>query len=242
MFVFITNYLEPVACLLYLVALLLNCNGGKRTQVFPLIGHYLVATVLLTIGCFQMAPTDNNLWIYDVVSVLTSVCVGAYFYTVLQAPAKKRTVLVLMLLSLAYATIRNLGLNGPRLFDSVGYSLTSVSVVVYVFLYFHQLLKNVSEANILREFDFWLASGYLLYYVGSFVIFVSYYYLTKRLMENDTSLGDPSLRSARRLLTALWGLHNVLLFIGAITLLTSSVWVSYRRKSASLSPPRFSSY
>ena len=35
-------------------------------------------------------------------------------------------------------------------------------------------------------------------------------------------------------LTNLWGLHNCLLFLGALSLLTGSLWITYRRKSALL--------
>ena len=149
---------------------------------------------------------------------------GIYFYRLLQAPQKKKTVVLFTIFYLVYALIRNFTLTQVRLFDSMGYSIVSASIATYVFMYFHQLLKNVTGASILAEFNFWLASVYLIYFVGSFIIFVSYGYLTNKILSTYT-------KQETHLLTALWGLHNILLFISAISLLTGCLWLTYRKKS-----------
>ena len=242
MFAFFVNYLEPLACLFYLAAVLLNYTQSRQIRLLLLALFYFVSSVLFTIGSFLVKEKVSNIWTYDLVAFFAAVCIGVYFYFLLNTRAKKRTVVVLVSTYLLYVLTRQLTLQGPRLFDSIGYALLSASVVTYVFMYFHQVLKNVTELNILREFNFWLASGYIIYFAGSFIIFVTYFYLTKQLMESDTVLNAPSVRADTHLLTALWGLHNVLLFVGAISLLLSSLWVNYRRKSTSLSSPHFSSY
>ncbi|QEC57053.1 hypothetical protein [Flavisolibacter ginsenosidimutans] len=224
MYRFVVNFLEPVACLVYLLALLLNFIRNKGPFSLALSGYYLVASVLLTMGCLGVGHTDNNIWVYDSVALLTAVSIGAYFYNLLQARSKKITVLLLIAAYVAYAIVRNFTLQGPRLFDSLGYAMVSASVTVYVFMYFHHVLNNVTDTSIFREFNFWLSSGYLLYFLGSSIIFISYYYFTKKYLVTQS-------HSDAELLTALWGLHNVLLFVGALSLLTGSLWVTYRRKS-----------
>lgn len=237
------NYLEPLACLLYMLAVLVQYRRSPQRLLLPLLFLYLAATILLTIGCLNVGHKgNNNIWVYDLVALASAGCISAYFYQVLNTSGKKRTVIAFAMVYLVYIIVRQFTLQGPRLFDSIGYSLLSAAVVTYLFMYFHQVLKNVAEGNILREFNFWLAAGYLVYYVGSFIIFVTYFYLTKRVYEPNVDLDTPGVKADRDLLTALWGLHNVLLFVGAISLLLSSLWVNYRRKSISLSSPRFSSY
>ena len=222
---FITNYLEPFACFVYLVALLIYYRKQKQAGVSSLLGYYILSAVLLSFGAFSVGKTKaGNIWVYDLVLLFTALLIGLYFYHILQSRAKKRTVIALTVAFLAYAIYRHLSVAELRLFDSIGYSIVSASVVIYVFMYFHQLLKNVTETSLLREFNFWVASSYLLYYVGSFIIFLSYYYFTNRLFANYS-------RKDQELLTALWGLHNVLLFAGALSLLIGSLWVVYPRKS-----------
>lgn len=225
MIALITNYLEPIACLLYFIALVINYRIKKSTGLHILFVYYLFAILLLTAGAFRIgAKNNNNIWVYDLLLLFTSVLIGIYFYRLFRASAKKKIVLVLIGIYIIYAIIRNLTIAEIRLFDSLGYSLVSASVTVYVFMYFHQVLKNVTGVNILKEFDFWLASGYLFYFAGSFIIFVSYYYFTTKILATYTE-------EERDLLTALWGLHNVLLFISASSLLIGSLWLAYRRKS-----------
>ena len=225
MFFFLTYALEPVALLLYFWAAWVYRKNTKLPSAKWLAVYYLISTLLQAYSILQSKLFGNgNNWLYDAAGVLTAVFIGRYFHRLLIAPQKKKTVVALVILYLVYALTRQVTMEGQRLFDSLGYAILSASVTVYVFMYFHQVLKNVAETNILHEFNFWLASSYLLYYVGCFVIFVSYFFLTAKLLQNFTVEG-------RNLLMALWGLHNVLLFVAAISLLIGSLCVVYRRRS-----------
>jgi hypothetical protein len=189
--------------------------------------YYVLTTILHSYIAITSALkiSKGNIWLYEIVAFTTVVCLGYHFHQLLEGKKKKRVVLVLTGVYLTYAIVRQFTLEGQRLFDSIGYSLLSASVATYVFMYFHQVLKNVTEVSILKDFNFWLSSSYLLYFVGSFIIFVNYYSLTNQILKTYTS-------EERQLLMALWGLHNVLLFLGALSLLTGSLWITYRRKLA----------
>ena len=227
MYKFVKNLLEPTACFIYLVACFLQYKSRKEKAVKTLVWYYVIATLVLLASALAVKfKLFQTVFLYDIMGVITSLFVGGYFYHLLPNAAKKRAALCLIGLYLVYAVIRNITLDGQRLFDSLGYAILSASIAVYVFMYFHQLLKNVSEANVLKEFNFWLAAGYLFYYVGSSFIFISYYYFTVKILDTYT-------KQERALLSALWGLHNVLLFISALSLLIGCLWINFRRKSAS---------
>jgi hypothetical protein len=226
LFSFVTNYLEPVALLIYFIATYIYFKRKKTAAAKTLITYYLTVTLLQLYASYVVKFIQlSNIWVYDLVAFLTAAFIGYYFYQLLLSSAKKKTVLLLMGVYLAYAVYRQASLEGQRLFDSMGYAILSASIAIYVFMYFHQVLKNVTEISILKEFNFWLSSSYLLYYIGNFFVFVSYYYLTTKVINTLT-------KPQMDLLTALWGLHNVLLFLGALSLLTGSLWITYRKKSA----------
>lgn len=228
MFTFFTKFLQPIAFLFYLIGFFVYRRHQTKRDTQALYVYYIVTTMLHTyIGidaAFQLTET-GNIWLYEIGALLTVLFIGYHFYRLLTGKNKKSTVLFLMLVYVLFAIVRQFTLQGQRLFDSIGYSLLSASVATYVFMYFHQLLKNVSEVSILKDFNFWLSSSYLLYFVGSFIIFINFYNLTNKIIKTNASEG-------RDLVVALWGLHNVLLFLGALLLLTGSLWISYRRKSA----------
>ena len=224
MFSFITNYLEPFAFLVYFIALLIHYKDNKTIDIKLLVIYYMLLTALQLWGSLEVKLFNvTNIWMYDLAAFFTSIFLGIYFYRLFPVPTKQKTVIVLTGIYIAYVVLRELTLTSMRLFDSIGYAIISASLAIYVFMYYGQILRNVSAKNILNEFNFWLASGYLFYYVGCFFIFVSYYYFTTKYLANQS-------RQVIKLLTALWGVHNVLLFISALSLLIGTVWINSRKK------------
>lgn len=224
LFSFITNYLEPLCFLIYFLALWLHYRKNKLRAVKQLSIYYLIITLLQSYGTWEVKYLRiGNIWVYDTVAILSAVFISNYFYRTLQSPGKRKAVLTLLCIYLIYAIIRQTTIDGRRLFDSFGYAILSASIAVYVFMYFHQVLQKVTEVSILKDFNFWLASGYLVYFVGCFIIFVTYYYFTTQVIATLT-------KEEKALLTALWGLHNALLFLSALSLLIGSLWISYRKK------------
>lgn len=228
MYNFYTKFLQPLAFLLYFLGFFIHRRRQSTKAFEPLYVYYGLTTVLhLYIAievAFKLIKT-SNIWLYDISALLTMLFISFHFFRLLGGKKKKQVVIGLTSLYVAYAIVRQFTFQPPRLFDSIGYSLLSASVAAYVFMYFHQVLKNVTEVSILKDFNFWLSSSYLLYFVGSFIIFVNYHSLTSQIIKSYTS-------EERALVTALWGMHNVLLFLGALSLLTGSLWISYRRKLA----------
>ena len=192
-----------------------------------LAGYYLVAA-LLQLGASMVViwKTKTNIWMYETVALLTAVFISHHFYRALQSARKKKVVIALLGIYLIYAVVRQLTIEGVRMFDSFGYSIISASIAVYVFMYFHQVLQKVTKVSILKYLNFLLASGYLVYFVGCFIIFVTYYYFTALVIKTLT-------KEQSALLTNLWGLHNVLLFISAVSFLIGSLWINSRKKLAS---------
>jgi hypothetical protein len=149
---------------------------------------------------------------------------GLYYRSLFKTSLKKNTATVLVVAASLYLLYKNLILREYALFDSIAFSIISASMVIYALMYFHQLLSNVTEEDIFRDFNFWLTSSFLIYFLGNFIIFLTYHYFTVKILATYT-------QEERDLLTNLWGLHNCLLFTGALTLLLGSVWISYRKKS-----------
>jgi hypothetical protein len=223
---YISVYLEPFSYLLYLLAVVIYQRRTKQRSQRWIAVYYLLATVLMGYGSYCVWKEMNNIWVYDAVLVIASVCISGYFFGLLMSKRKRRVVIYLVTLFLIYAFIKKLVLQDVALFDSIGYSFFSAIVAVYVIMYFHQVLTHITETNILRDFNFWLSAGYLIYFTGSFLIFVSYYYLTTRILATYT-------RQEIILLTMLWGVHNILLFASALLLFVGSLWLTYRKKSIS---------
>jgi hypothetical protein len=224
---FINNYLEPTGYFIYLVALWLYARRYHEKHLTALLAYcFLTFAVMLAASIMVQTSDSANIWLYNIHAFLTISFLGFYFRNLLQSRFKNILVTALCAAIVCYLLVKNVVLRDFQLFDSIGYSFVSAAIVFFVLMYFHQLLSNVTDQNIFRNFNFWLASGYLIYFAGSFIIFLSYYYLTTRILATYTA-------QERELLTTLWGVHNMLLFVSSFSLLIGSLWLTYRKKSVS---------
>jgi hypothetical protein len=93
-------------------------------------------------------------------------------------------------------------------------------------MFMHQILANVSEESLSMNFDFWFVSSLLIYNLGAFIIFLTFGYLTRKILPAELYSFEN-----RDLVTAVWGVHNVLLFLSSLLTLASAVWISFHKKS-----------
>lgn len=215
---FVGILLEPVSLLILSVALFRIYSQTQKARVLVLLVYYVLAAIALSIASWMVFRKMNNTWIYNSLYVPAIGAIAYYFFDVFKAALLRSAVFVLALFNLVYFAVRNIPLNSLFSFDSIGYALLSISVAIICFLYFYQLLKNVNEYRIWDDDSFWIASALLLYYLGSFFIFL-FFNMLESATETDAHW-----------MTILWGVHNVLLFISSIIILASSIWIPSRNK------------
>lgn len=221
----VANLLEPISYLVFLTAVSLYTKKDRNARVQLLISYFSIAFLLLFIVSITvMFDLGTNIWLYNLHALVTIILLGLHFRNLFVSPLKKYTAAALTVLVSAYFLVKNLVLHQFQLFDSIGYSMLSLSLIIFVFMYFHQLLNNVTELNIFDNFNFWLTSSFLIYFSGNFIIFLTYHYFTNKILPTYT-------KEEQAILTNLWGLHNCLLFVGSLMLLFGSVWIVYRKRS-----------
>lgn len=217
---FLTDFIEPLSFFLSGAAFLFYAwKIDRAIRYKTLVVFYLAGTVLLT----GMALTKLNTHFYNLLYPVTSVFLSHYFYSLLQTRLKKTVAILAALITLVYYSFN---IDNPY-FDSIGYVIASTGIVVLIFLYLHQVLNHVTEAPLSLNIDFWFVCVQLAYHLGSFAIFLSYNYFTNQYFEQGKS------KETGTILTYLWVVHNVLLFLGAVITSVGIAWI-YRRKSPSL--------
>lgn len=214
-------YLEAITH--FLMLLIMGVYAWKfdnRFRYRMLAGFYLVATALL----IQPLSQNENIHVHNALYLFTGLVFAGYFFAVLQTSWRSRLALALALPTLLYFVYQLVG-GGYPWFDSMGYALASISIVIMIFLYFHEMLHHVTETPLLESFDFWLICGWLMYHLGAFGIFLTYSSLTQTMH----LVGESYISTGRDLFTYLWGLNNVLLFLSALVAATGLGWKIYHR-------------
>jgi hypothetical protein len=221
---YITHILEYSSHFLYCGSLMYYARLDTRGVIKILAGYYFLAGLFIVKATHFKSPGESNLQVYSLLCVLTSFGLGAYLYTILIMRWKKALVLFFCILNGGFYLFNNIGAH-PQVFDSIAYVLLSSTIVILIFMYLHQMLSKVSEDPLSMNFDFWFSSAQLIYFLGSFVIFLMYGYMTGKF------LADRTMRNYQIALTWLWGVHNVLLFLSSLITLGSIVWISSHKKS-----------
>lgn len=221
----ISDYLEPVSYFTYLGSIFSYSRNKPRNFRYKiLLGYYFIGGVLLFIATLL----TSNIVIYDFMFLLTSVSLAVYFYSSLQSAWKKLITVWICFTEVIYYVLNNLVYKASPLFDSTGYAILSTGMVIMIFMFMHQILTNVSDKSLSLNFEFWFVASLMIYFLGSFVIFLTFNYLTRKILPSELYSYEN-----RDLLNAVWGVHNVLLFLGALLTLGSVLWISYHKKSPS---------
>lgn len=220
---FVAILLEPLSYVLFSIAFLLRMSIEKQVKVKVLFIYYLFAAISFSYASWLVFKNQNNTWIYNLLYLPAVVAICYYFHEIFYSRRSKAIVKFLIALNVIYFAGRIILFGKLVILDSFGYSLLSISVSFLSFVYFYQLLRHVNELKVWANFDFWLISSYLLYFLGSFFIFSLYANLTYNILDTYT-------HEQRIQLSVLWGVHNVLLFLSSVITLVGSLWVAYHNK------------
>ena len=205
---FLCNELEPFAYLIYSLAVLLQLKHNKSFGYKVLSVFYTVSAVTLYIG---IVFSDNNSWTYNIIFFVNIVLLSWYYLNLFNTKTKRTVTVVLGALNAAIFIFINVVQHKYNDYNAEVYGFSFITIVLYSFLYLHQLLVGMKEESLLRNFDFWLVCGFLFYFLGSFVIVLYYNH------SNDYSgRGD------------MWLMHNIILFISSVFTLLVSLQISKR--------------
>lgn len=208
---FFKNDLEPLSYLIYAISILIMLARTKSFKKEVLFIYYLIASVSILIACYTKDVSVNRL-IYNAFFFITICVFSFYFKSLLSNKTKKYIVNILFLLNLIIFIISSI--ISQQFFDINNYVYAAIylSIVIYALLYFDEVFRNVNESNLLHQFDFWLVSGYLLYFLSCFFIILFY---------DNVEINQRA---------ALWSLQNIILFFSSLFTIFGSVWIHYQKK------------
>jgi len=203
-------------------------RSDRKFQYGLLVVYYLTATLLMVKATWFTDRNGSNIGVYHILFLVASIFFATYFYKILLGKWKKIICISIGVGEILYFIFDNILFGNTQLFNSTAYAILSTGIVIMIFLFLYQILTHVSEESLTLNFDFWFVSSLLIYHLGAFIIFLSFGYLTRQILTPENYSHEN-----RAMLTKLWGVHNVLLFLSSFLTLGSAAWISYRKKSPS---------
>ena len=220
----VSYVLEPVSYAIYLFGLVYYYNKYNSSKTYLVMIIFFV--IMIALQVWILSAMEGNLHIYNVFYVVNSAAFSYFFYQLLPGKTGKRVAIGSGVVTLFYFLF-NLIVLRETYFDSMGYAVASLGIIILVFLYYYSRMKNLTEKARTMDFNFWLASSQLIYHLGSFFIFLSLNMFTRNFLAGNNSYEN------QRILTSLWGVHNVLLFLSSLLTWYGILWIAFRMKSPS---------
>ena len=174
-------------------------------EEYKLLLAYLTASVLVeTWGevTFFMGSKGNMIG-YNIYTILEVTLLGLLYYQFIKTQVFRQIVLISIVVFDLLATYRLIA--DPHAYDDLSWSLSNALLIVYVLLFFYDLLKQPEIAVLTRYPMFWISSGILIFFSGTIFVFL----FGKYIISDMDAMGD------------LWDmikwlniLYNILLAVG----------------------------
>lgn len=211
---FLKNILEPLAFLIYTLAMIISLRKDRSGRQQVLLVHYIIATGLFCYATYLERTNGDNNWIYNTFHFLNICGLSAYFLLVIGNAVKKLVIKWLWVFNVCTFILFDVLMQRFLTYNPTVYAISSLSIIIYCLMFFHHIIQNVREANILTQIDFWLISGYLLYFLSSFFVIILYTSVLVNLRAH------------------VWAIQNIILVFSALITLTGTLWMeTYKQKS-----------
>lgn len=204
----------------FLLLLLWKKNSGGKAQIFyPFTLLVFVASLYELIGTVALQIKVVH-W-FTLYNLLVFIVLFHFFYTLLKGHYKKIFVLFLMLfISTIIYVSQHFTINDFLKFIPYFKGLQTVFILTFSIIWFKDSFKNLNSSSLLDEPAFYILSGLIIYYCGTFFLFL---------------LGDVLYMSHEKAFHDNW-IINVVLNIILRTLLIVTLWKARLSKVDNMNP------
>ncbi len=137
----------------------------------------------------------NNLPFFHLYAIIEFSFLGVIFYRVFTRPSFKKAIIVTIIAFAAFAVINALFIQSIYEFNTIARAVESFLLILLALLFFYKVFQESTVKRLERYPMFWISSGILVYFCGSFFLFIFSNYILGQS-------GD--------MLHAYWGIHSTL--------------------------------
>ncbi|MGZ5135217.1 MAG: hypothetical protein ACXWCG_08705, partial [Flavitalea sp.] len=147
------------------IVAIIRYDRFKHTPLALALPYLVVNLIAETYGIFT---TGNDYWIYNIATIIEF---GFYFYIfhrTITSVQLQKVIIWFSFLYFPFAIINVFLIQGIDHFHTNSFLVGSVFLIFLAGAYLRQLLINIEMYNPLRESMFWITTGVLFFYIGSF--------------------------------------------------------------------------
>ena len=158
---------------LYIVALSIIVGALRFRALQPKPVKWLVPFLFVTLavevtGMITSRMYIRNLWMFNMFTGSEFIFYSWFYLNILENQRVKKIIRYAMGIYPVLFLINIFWIEGFYRFHTITYRIGSVMIVVWVYLYFRQLMRSSSYSPVLRNPIFWISTGLLFFYAGFF--------------------------------------------------------------------------
>jgi hypothetical protein len=152
-----------------------------------LLGLTFVVEFFATI-VVRVLHQRNNFWIYNAFTLLEFWAYGYFFYRVIQIKILRRIIFLFLLIYPIFWCVTIFFLFGFNIWNSYVLTVGSFFSVVFVIMYYYQVIANQEIQSVQNLPEFYIAAGILIFYLAALPYFGTLNYLMSHSRTMATTL------------------------------------------------------
>ena len=149
--------------------------AGKTTTLYlKLFPYFLLLTLAVEITGIIMSDVlrrSNNLWLYTNFMGIEFLFYFWVLREIIVTPVVKKIILFVIIIFTVVYYWNNLFGQGKTGFPSITYAIGCVLIALGCLFYFYELFQRPSAFSLFQQPSFWVCTGLLFYYIGTFPFF-----------------------------------------------------------------------
>jgi len=217
----LTTFISSLVVFLPLIIIILRKK--YLTKELKILFLYVIASIGFEIFSITWAKILHipNHFILNTFALTEGILISSIFQEAFINKKLKKNTFILIIIYTLVSIYLFIMPNGFFKFNSIVNALSCLLIIVWVFVYFYQLLQTLQVIKLYTLPLFWISVGCLLYFSGTLFIF----------LYSDTIL----FQKEPILYYQLWNIYYVLLFVFRV-LLAIGLWFSKTAFQLSNSP------
>lgn len=181
LFIF-TQYLLVTQVLAALVGCI-TFNKWRHSYLKWFVGYLILISILVACGSLLVSFKKQNdfLIINQIAVAIEMLFISWFFYKTLPAKFRALPVAGAALYCATLAIEKYNFDNADYFFESLSYTVGNLFILVYIIIYFIDLVRSENILKFNQLTTFWIALGMLIFYLGTFPFYGLYNELTKNL-------------------------------------------------------------
>lgn len=222
---FFYNFLEPISPLFPLIVIVINFRKARATPELLLlfILYFGLFILQMSASVFALFDRPNNIF-YSLISIFSFIFISLFFHRIIFSNLAKKLILLVVIPACSFLFIGyTVFSKRDLLFNSVCFATFSIVIIIYCFIYIREKFNLMEYEKISDDYRFWVTASFLVYYIGSFFIFLTFQYLTQSGLARLTT-------KQIKAIGMLWGLHNFIYFISCLLSAYGLRWKKFPQK------------